>query len=58
MIADQVRTHGLVAFYVWSGPFEAKTLRILGQALDRRVSLDGRGELTVRSSTEWRGDNG
>jgi len=58
MVADQVRTHGLVAFYVWSGPFEAKTLRILGQALDRRVSLDGRGELTVRSSTEWRGDNG
>lgn len=58
MVADQVRTSGLVAFYAWDGPSEAKTLRILGQALDRRVSLEGRGEPTVRSSTEWSGDDG
>ncbi len=57
MVADQVQANGLVAFYAWDGPFEAKTLRILGQALDRRVSLDGRDEPTVRSSTEWSGDN-
>jgi hypothetical protein len=58
MIADRVRAHDLVAFYVWDGPSEAKTLRILGQTLDRRVSLDGRGEPTVRTSPEWSGDDG
>jgi hypothetical protein len=58
MVADQVRANGLVAFYAWDGPSDAKTLRILGQALDRRVSLEGRGEPTVRSSTEWSGDDG
>jgi hypothetical protein len=58
VVAARVRANDLVAFYVWDGPSEAKTLRILGQALDRRISLDGRGEPTVRSSTEWSVEDG
>lgn len=58
VVAQQVRTRGLVAFYVWDGPLEAKTLRILGQALDRLVALNGRGNPTVHSPAEWSGEHG
>ena len=57
VVAQQVRTRGL-AFYVWDGPAEAKTLRIIGQALDQLVALDSRGDPTVHPPTEWSGDHG
>ncbi len=58
VVAQQVQTRGLVAFHVWNGPLESKTLRILGQAVDRLVVLEGRGDPTVHSPKEWSVDHG
>lgn len=39
-VAERVRAHDARAFYTWSGPVEAKTLRILSRPLDDTVRLD------------------
>jgi hypothetical protein len=48
VLARQVRARGAVACYTWDGPAEEKTRRILGRALDYRLSLDASDEPTVR----------
>lgn len=49
VLAQRVRGRGHRAFYTWEGPAEARTLRVLGRALDYRVSLDGADGPAVRS---------
>lgn len=49
VLAQRVRRGGHRAFYTCEGPADARTLRILGRALDYRVSLDGADGPTVRS---------
>lgn len=52
LLSDRVRMLGGVAFYTWEGPPEAKTRRILAQALDYTVTLEGSDEPTVRRLTD------
>jgi hypothetical protein len=49
VLARQVRARRAVAFYTWDGSVENKTTRILGRALDYRVTLDTPDGPTVRS---------
>jgi hypothetical protein len=39
VLANRVRSRGALAFYVWNGASEVKTVRILSRALDYRLSL-------------------
>ena len=57
VLAQRVRRNGHLAFYTWNSPDEARNLRILGRALDYRVTLDHDDEHTVRSLVEV-GDDG
>ncbi|WP_247005490.1 DUF7504 family protein [Halorientalis litorea] len=52
VLAQRVRRDGHLAFYTWNNPTETRNLRILGRALDYRVTLDEADEPTVRSLVE------
>jgi hypothetical protein len=52
VLAGRARQGGHLGVYTADTPAEARTLRILGQALDYRVSLSGGDEPTVRSLAE------
>lgn len=51
VVSQRVRASGVVALYTWDGddPATDKTLRILGQTLDYRVTLDAPAAERVRS---------
>jgi hypothetical protein len=58
VLARQVRARGAVACYTWDGPAAGKTARILGRALDYRLSLDASDGPAVRTLAGRSGGDG